>query len=67
LGGGGEESNHKWGGREGPGRESGEAGGWGSGRGIGGEGKDYSPEGQQKEWKQATSGDRRLGGPSRMH
>jgi hypothetical protein len=29
--------------------------------------KDWSPEGQQKKWKQATSGDRRLGRPSRMH
>ena len=25
--------------------------------------KDRSPEGQQKGWKQATSGDRRLGDP----
>jgi hypothetical protein len=29
--------------------------------------KDWSPGGQQKEWKLATSRDRRLGGPSRMH
>jgi hypothetical protein len=29
--------------------------------------KDRSPEGQQKEWKQAISGGRRLGGRSRMH
>jgi hypothetical protein len=28
--------------------------------------KEPSPEGQQKEWKQATSGNRRLGGPLRM-
>jgi hypothetical protein len=30
------------------------------------EGKDGSSEGQQKEWKEATSGNR-LGGPSKMH
>jgi hypothetical protein len=29
--------------------------------------KDWSPEGQQKEWKQATSGNRRYGGHFRMH
>jgi hypothetical protein len=29
--------------------------------------KDWSPEGQQKEWKQATSRDRKLGEPSKMH
>ena len=32
-----------------------------------GEGKGLKPEGQQKEWKQATSGGRRLGEPSKMH
>jgi hypothetical protein len=32
-----------------------------------GEGKGLKPEDQQKEWKQATSGNRRLEGPSRMH
>jgi hypothetical protein len=32
-----------------------------------GERKGLSPEDQQKEWKQATSGDRRLGEPSRIH
>ena len=29
--------------------------------------KVWSPEGQQKEWNQATSGNRRLGEPFRMH
>jgi len=29
--------------------------------------KDSSPEGQQKEWKQATSGGRSLGRPPRMY
>ena len=46
------------------------------GRGVRGEGnmvwywvreKEWSPEGQQKEWKQATPGNRRLGKPSRMY
>jgi hypothetical protein len=31
------------------------------------EGKGLKPEGHQKEWKQATSGDRRFGEPPRMH
>jgi hypothetical protein len=66
----GEESNHKGGGREGPGRER----KWGAWQGEEetmiwywvGE-KDCCPEGHQKEWKQAISGVRRFGGPSRMH
>jgi hypothetical protein len=29
--------------------------------------KDWSSAGQQKEWKQATSGNKRLGEPSKMH
>jgi hypothetical protein len=29
--------------------------------------KDQSLKGQQKEWKQEISGNRSLGGPSRMH
>jgi hypothetical protein len=59
---------HKLGGREGQGR-GGQAGGmeernliWYQVRE-----KDLSPEGQQKEWKQATLGVRKLRGPSRMH
>ena len=32
-----------------------------------GEGKGLKPWSQQKEWKQATSGDQRMGGPSRMY
>jgi hypothetical protein len=55
--------------REGAGRER----GWGLmgvGRGMiwyWKREKDWSPEDQQKEWKQATSGGKRLGGPSRMY
>jgi hypothetical protein len=58
-------------GREGPGRGSRWGGDWG-----GGEGNliwycvrenDWSPEVQQKEWKQPSSVVRRLGGHSRMH
>jgi|UPI00000E9F01 hypothetical protein len=45
------------GGREGPGR--GERGTW---LGIGWEKRTEIPEGQQKEWKHATSGGRRFGG-----
>ena len=39
------------------------------GRGVTGRGEPDMElgEGQQKEWKQVTSGDRRLVGPSRMH
>jgi hypothetical protein len=61
-----QESNQKWGRREGPERES----EWGSGEELGG-GEDLiwywvrekysSSEGQQKEYKQATSVNRRLG------
>ena len=54
-----EESNHKWGGREKLGRESGRRGGnlmWFWVRE-----KDWSPEGLQKECKQATSENRSLG------
>jgi hypothetical protein len=29
--------------------------------------KDWSPKGEQKEWKQTTSGGRRLRGPCKMH
>jgi hypothetical protein len=29
--------------------------------------KYWNPEGQKKEWEQATSGERRLGEPSRTH
>jgi hypothetical protein len=64
---GGEESNHKTEGREGPEWERGQGGEEGNliWHWVGG--KDGSPEGQQKEWKQVTSGGRRLGEPSRMH
>ena len=67
----GEESNYKWGGREGPGREIGQGGEIG-----GGEGnliwywvrkKTEALRASRKKWKQATSGGRRLGGPSRMY
>ena len=64
-----EESYHKWGGSKGPGRESeweekGEKGNliWYWVRE-----KDWKPEGQQRELKQVMSGDRRSGGPSRIH
>jgi hypothetical protein len=47
------------GGREGKGRK-----GTGAGIGVGWGGRqDRSPEGQQNEWKQATSGSRRWGNP----